>query len=106
MGADVMSIELTDSDFKEKLVGQDGLVLFYKKICPHCKALKKVLEKFTAVEPDASVMQIDSEENPATMAEMTVSRIPTLLVVKSGEVVERKVGLMNVRDMVALYQDA
>jgi len=101
-----MSIELTDSDFKEKLVGQDGLVLFYKKICPHCKALKKVLEKFTAAVPDASVMQIDSEENPATMAEMNVSRIPTLLVVKSGEVAERKVGLMNVRDMIALYEDA
>ena len=101
-----MRFELTDHDFKEKLTGQNGLVLFYKKICPHCKALKKVLEKFSASLPDAAVMQIDSEENPATMAEMDVSRIPTLLAVKSGEVVEKKVGLMNVRDMIAFYQEA
>jgi len=101
-----MIIEIKDSDFKEKIIGQYGLILFYKKICPHCKALKKVLEKFLAAVPDVSVMQIDSEENPATMAEMDISRIPTLLVVKDGEVVDRKVGLLNVRDLITFYQDA
>lgn len=99
-------IEVMDADFKERLSGVNGIVLFYKKICPHCRALKKVIEKFTAMEPDAVVMQIDSEVNLAAMEELNVSRAPTLLIVKNGEIVQKKPGLMNVREMAALYRAA
>jgi len=101
---DTNAIELTDADYREKLAGQNGIVLFYKKICPHCKALKKVIEKFTAVVPSAAIMQIDSEENLQAMADIDVSRAPTLLIIKNGEVAAKKPGLMNVRELTALYQ--
>lgn len=101
-----MIIELTDTDLKTKLEGADGILFFYKKLCPHCKALRTVIEKFVAVKGDVTIMQIDSEENPEAMAAMSVERVPALLVVKGGKVVTRKIGLMNVRELTSLYNSA
>lgn len=97
-------IELTDADYQENLKESSGLLLFYKKICPHCKALKKVIEKFSLAMPTATIMQIDSEENPQAMAEFDISRAPTLLIIRNGEIVSKTPGLMNVRQLSALYQ--
>jgi thioredoxin 1 len=99
-------IELTDANFKEQLAEETGILFYYKKICPHCKALRKVVEKFTAANAGVAAMQIDSEENPGAMETMGVEKVPTLLVIKNGEVAARKVGLMNVREMTALYKTA
>ncbi len=99
-------MELTDTDFKSALAENSGVVLFYKKICPHCKALKKVIEKVSANIPDLTVMQIDSEENPAAMAELEISRVPTLLVSLDGNITQRKTGLVNARELTALIQKA
>jgi len=99
-------IELTDADYKEHLSGSTGILFYYKKICPHCKALRKVVEKFSAANAGAAVMQIDSEENPGAMEAMEVGKVPTLLVIKNGEIAARKVGLMNVREMIGLYKTA
>ncbi len=104
MAKEVM--ELTDADFKSTLAGNSGILLFYKKICPHCKALKKVIEKVSANNPDLTVMQIDSEENPAAMADLEISRVPTLLVTRDGNIAARKSGLFNARELTALIQTA
>jgi len=97
-------LELTDANFKDRLADATGILFYYKKICPHCKALRKVVEKFSAANAGVAVMQIDSEENPGAMETMEVQKVPTLLVIKNGEVAARKVGLMNVREMTALYK--
>ncbi len=98
--------ELTDADFKAALAENSGLVLFYKKICPHCKALKKVIEKVTAANPGLTVMQIDSEDNPVAMAELEIGRVPTLLVASGGRVTQRKTGLVNARELTTLIRTA
>jgi thioredoxin len=97
-------IELTDSDFKSQLQTANGIVLFYKKICPHCKAMKKVIDKVSTADPTLIVMQIDSESNPAAMAELGVERVPTLLLAKEGRIVQQKSGLMNARQLTELIQ--
>jgi thioredoxin 1 len=104
MATEIM--ELSDGDFKSALAENDGIVLFYKKICPHCKALKKVIEKVAANHPDLNVMQIDSEENPTAMAELEIGRVPTLLVNHDGNIIGRKTGLFGARELTALIQTA
>ncbi len=104
MAKEVM--ELSDGGFKSALAENNGVVLFYRKICPHCKALKKVIEKVSAANPDLTVMQIDSEGNPAAMADLEISRVPTLLVSRDGNITQRKTGLVNARELTALIQTA
>ena len=38
---------ITEADYKDRLAAtQNGVLLFFKKLCPHCKNMEKVLEKF------------------------------------------------------------
>ncbi len=99
-------IELTDANFKSRLLESTGIVLFYKKICPHCKALKKVIEKVATKDPNLVVMQIESEANPAAMAKLDVERVPTMLLMNDGHIFQRKTGLMNARELTSLIQSA
>ncbi len=99
---------LTDKDYDEQIAATErGLLLFHKKLCPHCLNMKKVIDKFVAATGETvSVMYMDSEENPRGMQSLGVQKVPTLVVVKKGKAAVVKTGLMNPRELAALYRDA
>jgi thioredoxin 1 len=99
-------IVLTDSDYQAGLEHTSGILLFYKKLCPNCKAMEKMLDKFFAANPEISYLRIDSEESPAAMKSLGVERVPTLCILKDGQVLSKKVGLMNLREMTDFYHSA
>jgi thioredoxin 1 len=99
-------IEVTDDSYQDFIDGRDGLLLFYKAVCPHCKAIKKVLERFHGQNDTAAIAQIDSENNPKAMEDLGIERVPTMLVTKGGQEVLRKVGLFNVKELSAMYSQA
>jgi thioredoxin 1 len=102
----VEGVLLTDDDYRAKLENATGVLLFFKKLCPNCKALEKMLEKFFAVDPGIPYLRIDVEESPAAMKDLGVERVPTLLVLKDGRIAAKKMGLMNVREMTEFYRSA
>ena len=72
---------ITEADYKDRLAAtQNGVLLFFKKLCPHCKNMEKVLEKFGAAKPGIALYGI--------------------------EVKASKVGLMNPREMAAFFEKA
>ncbi len=97
---------LTDTDFQTRLAQAKGILLFYKRLCPNCKALEKMLDKFLTANPEVSYLRIDSEESPEAMKAFSIERVPTIFVLREGQVVARKVGLMNLREMIDFYQMA
>jgi thioredoxin 1 len=99
-------IVLTDNDYQVRLEHSSGILLFYKKLCPNCKAMEKMLDKFFAANPEISYFRIDSEECPAAMKSLGVERVPTLCILKDGQVLSKKVGLMNLREMTDFYHSA
>ena len=99
-------ITLTDTDFQTRLAQVSGVLLFYKKLCPNCKALERMLEKFFTANPEVGYLRIDSEESPEAMKAFNTERVPTICVLRQGQVVARKVGLMNLREMTDFYQSA
>ncbi len=102
-----MFSQITDADFKEKIAATaDGVLLCFKKLCPHCKNMEKVLEKFATGHTGVTFLSLDSEENPTAMKELEAERAPTIFVIKGGKVAARKAGLMNPREMNALYTGA
>ena len=88
------------------LENSSGVVLFYKKLCPNCKALEKMLEKFFAANPAIQYIRIDSEDCAEAMKMFGIERVPTILILKQGHVAAKKVGLMNMREMTNFYQAA
>ncbi len=99
--------QLNDSTYKTAFAETPaGVCLFFKKLCPHCLNMEKVLEKFSARMPDARLYAIDCEENTAAAQEFGAQRAPTILVLKEGRVAATKAGLMNPKEMLAFYEEA
>ena len=44
--------------FDEWIKSHDGIVLFHKKLCPHCKVMRTVLGKATTERPDIQLASI------------------------------------------------
>jgi thioredoxin 1 len=51
-------------------------------------------------------MRIDSEECPEAMKAFGTERVPTIFVLRDGQIASKKVGLMNLREMTDFYQSA
>lgn len=61
-----MFTPIDDANYEATLQGcEAGVALFYKKLCPHCKNMEKVLEKFASLAAGVSLFSMDIEENPA-----------------------------------------
>jgi len=101
------SIQSIDSEsFTEHVTTTDCLVVFHKKKCPNCKVMVKVVEKCIAADPDFPAALIDSEENAALAEELEVTRVPSLLVYKSGELKVSKSGILKPAEVQNLFLQA
>jgi len=104
----VNTTDLNDANYAEHIADtKNGILLFQKKLCPHCLNMKKVIEKFIANGNETlPVMYIDSEESPGAMSDLSIERVPALLIIKNGKVAAKYVGLMNPRRLAVMYKDA
>ena len=96
---------LDDSNYLARFTGtKGGICLFFKQYCPHCKNMEKVLEKFAVLEPQAVLLGIDLEKSPEAARRLGITRAPTLVLLKNGEVAAQKAGLMNPKETLAFYR--
>ena len=68
------------------------LVDFFATWCGPCKMIAPVLEKLSAEYPNIEFVKIDVDQSPMIAARYQVQSIPTLIMFKDGEAVERQVG--------------
>ena len=87
-------IEITDANFEE-IIASDKPVLvdFWAEWCGPCKMIGPVVEELAAdYDGKAVIGKVDVDSNPAVSAKFGIRSIPTLLVFKGGEIVDKQIG--------------
>lgn len=99
-------VNLQEETFGGYVKTNDCLVVFHKPKCPICKVLLKVMEKCKLNYPEIQMACINSEENEIIIEHLEVSRVPSILVYKQGELLVRKSGIMKPAELAELYLEA
>jgi len=83
---------VTDQDFKQET--DSGVVLtdFWATWCGPCRMQSPVIEKLSESRDDVKFVKMDVDANPDTPQSFGIMAIPTMLIKKDGEVVEKLVG--------------
>ena len=90
-----MAIEITDNNFKEIVLDEDKPVLvdFWATWCGPCRMIAPIVDELhTELEGKAVIGKVDVDSNSESSANYGVRNIPTLLIFKNGEVVDKLVG--------------
>lgn len=84
----------TDANFDELIKSeQPVLVDFWAEWCGPCKMIGPIVEELAdEVAGQAVVAKMDVDANSVIPAKLGIRSIPTLLIFKKGELVERMVG--------------
>ncbi|HBN76397.1 thioredoxin [Rubinisphaera italica] len=97
-------IEFTDDNFSTEVLQGDQAVLvdFWAPWCGPCKMLTPTIEELANdYEGKARVGKLNTDDNPNTASEHGISAIPTLMVFKGGELVERLTGVVPKEQLAA-----
>ncbi|MBP9693341.1 MAG: thioredoxin TrxA [Alphaproteobacteria bacterium] len=91
-------ISATDTSFEKDVLKSDKPVLvdFWAEWCQPCQRIAPILEELSQEMSDTiRIAKVNIDQNPETPTKYGVRGIPTLLLIKNGEVIGTKVGFVH-----------
>ena len=90
------TLEFTEANFEAEVMQSDQPVVvdFWAEWCMPCRALAPIIDDLaTTYEGKAKVGKIDTDANRELALQFQINSIPTVVVIKNGEVVHRAQGI-------------
>ena len=101
-----MSVKMIDKNNFEEVKNSDKLILldFYAEWCGPCRMVAPILHEIAEERPDVIVGKINVDEEEALAEAFGVYSIPTLVVMKNGEVIRQTSGARPKAQLLAMLE--
>ncbi|MBQ4650417.1 MAG: thioredoxin [Firmicutes bacterium] len=98
------ALNITKENFQKEIIESEKPVLvdFFASWCGPCQSLMPVIDEIAAERSDIKVAKINVGEELELARKYRVMSVPTLLVVKNGEVVSRSLGALPKNEVLSL----
>ena len=99
-------MKVTSANFEEEVLNSDKTVLidFYADWCGPCKAYSPIVESVASENEDIKVVKIDVDNAQDIAIKYQVMSIPTTVVIKNGQEVNRVVGMVSKSDLLEMVK--
>ena len=91
-----------EKEFIQDLVNQGGVTVidFWAPWCGYCVRMMPIIEEIAGeLEGKANFVKVNADEEPELARNMQVEVLPTFVILKDGEVVDRKIGFLPKGDL-------
>lgn len=100
----MLHLNINKENFKSEVLESNKPVLldFFASWCGPCKMLSPVIDEIAAEREDVKVVKIDIDEQPELAAAYGVMSVPSLFVIKDGEIANKALGVRPKQQILGL----
>lgn len=90
------TVPVTDATFENEVINSEKPVVvdFWAPWCGPCRMVGPVLEEIAGENSDVKIVKVNVDENQQYASKLGVFNIPTMIIYKGGEPVDKLVGAM------------
>lgn len=91
---------VNSNEFENEIKDNVVFVDFFATWCGPCKMLSPVVDEVSNEISDVKFLKVDVDENNEIASRYNIMSIPTLIILKDGDVINKHTGLLSKSDLI------